>query len=317
MTLSGPLPPLAIPSTLHDSLMARLDRLATVREVAQMGATLGREFSYELLQAVSLVDEATLQQATAPSWWKRKCCISAGCRRRPRYIFKHALIQDTAYQSLLKSKRQQFINRLPRCWKSNFPRHQRNATRTAGPSLHRGGADGASHSLLATGRTKSQSSARPMWKRLVTSPRGWSCSRPCRTLPNAPSKNSRYKSPWAMPLMATKGYAAPEVEKAYTRARELCQQVGETPQLFPVLWGLWVFYLVRAELQTARELGEQLLTLGPDVARPGSPLGRPIMRWGRPCSMLGELTPAREHSGAGDCPLRSSAAPLPCLPLWV
>ena len=64
-----------------------------------------------------------------------------------------------------------------------------------------------------------------------------------------------------MPLMATKGFAAPEVEQAYTRARELCQQVGETPQLFPVLFGLWAFYLGRGELQTARELAEQLLSL--------------------------------------------------------
>ena len=61
--------------------------------------------------------------------------------------------------------------------------------------------------------------------------------------------------------MATKGYAAPDVEGAYTRARELCQQIGETSQLFPVLCGLWLFYHVRAELRTARELGEQLLTI--------------------------------------------------------
>ena len=72
--------------------------------------------------------------------------------------------------------------------------------------------------------------------------------------------------------MATKGYAAPEVEQAYARARELCQQVGETPQLFPVLWGLWRFYLMRGELQTARELGEQLLSLAQQAPRPGSPL---------------------------------------------
>ncbi len=63
------------------------------------------------------------------------------------------------------------------------------------------------------------------------------------------------------PLMATKGYAAPEVERLYTQARNLCQQVGETPQLFPVLWGLWVFYETRAEYKTGRELGEQCLTL--------------------------------------------------------
>ena len=76
--------------------------------------------------------------------------------------------------------------------------------------------------------------------------------------------------------MATKGYAAPEVEQAYTRARELCQQVGETPQLFPVLCGLWQLLSVRAELQTARELAEQLLSLAQSVTRPGAPLGGPL-----------------------------------------
>ena len=63
--LTGPLPPLAIPSTLHDSLMARLDRLATARELVQLGAALGREFAYDLLQAVASVDETTLQQGLA------------------------------------------------------------------------------------------------------------------------------------------------------------------------------------------------------------------------------------------------------------
>ena len=100
-----------------------------------------------------------------------------------------------------------------------------------------------------------------MWKQLLISPRDWSCSRPCRTLPSAPSRNSLCKSPLGSVLMATKGYAAPEVERVYTRAREFCRQVGETPQLFPVLCGLWGFYTNRAELQTGRELGEQLLRL--------------------------------------------------------
>jgi class 3 adenylate cyclase len=94
-TLTGPLPPLAIPATLQDSLMARLDRLATARAVAQLGAVLGREFAYELVRAVALMDEATLQQGLAQ-------LVDAELlyqRERPphaRYLFKHALIQETA-----------------------------------------------------------------------------------------------------------------------------------------------------------------------------------------------------------------------------
>src|SRR5206468_7068130 len=104
--LMGPLPPLAIPATLHDSLMARLDRLATVKEVAQLGATLGREFSYELIQAVSPLDEATLQRELA-QLVEAEFLYQRGVPPQVRYLFKHALIQDAAYQSLLKSKRQQ------------------------------------------------------------------------------------------------------------------------------------------------------------------------------------------------------------------
>ena len=86
--------------------MARLDRLATGKEVAQLGATLGREFSYELLQAVSLVDEKHLQQALG-KLVEAEIPYQRGLPPQARYVFKHALIQDAAYQSLLKSKRQQ------------------------------------------------------------------------------------------------------------------------------------------------------------------------------------------------------------------
>ena len=90
-----------------------------------------------------------------------------------------------------------------------------------------------------------------------------------------------------MPLMATKGYAAPEVEKAYTRARELCQQVGETPQLFPVLWGLWVFYDNAGEsYRRHMSWRSSCLRLAQSVTRPGSPRASSLRRWGRPCSAL-------------------------------
>ena len=80
--LTGPLPPLAIPATLHDSLMARLDRLATVKAVAQLGAILGRTFAYELLQAVAPLDDARCSRPSR-SWWTPNCCTNGACHRRP------------------------------------------------------------------------------------------------------------------------------------------------------------------------------------------------------------------------------------------
>ena len=118
--VTRPLPPLAIPSTLQDSLMARLDRLAAVKEVAQLGATLGREFSYALLAAVSPLDDAGLQRGlqqlvTAELIYQR------GLPPQARYVFKHALIQDTAYQSLLKSSRQQYHRQIAHVLEARFP----------------------------------------------------------------------------------------------------------------------------------------------------------------------------------------------------
>jgi class 3 adenylate cyclase len=118
--LTRPLSALAIPATLHDSLMARLDRLAEAKAVAQLGATLGREFSYELLQAVSSVDEATLQRGLA-QLVDAELVYQRGLPPQAQYIFKHALVQDTAYQSLLKSSRQQLHQQVAQVLKEQFP----------------------------------------------------------------------------------------------------------------------------------------------------------------------------------------------------
>jgi class 3 adenylate cyclase len=118
--LMGPLPPLAIPATLHDSLMARLDRLATVKEVAQLGATLGRAFPYDLLRAVSPLDEATLQHALA-QLVEAELLYQRGLPPQATYLFKHALIQDAAYQSLLKSRRQRHHQHIAQVLEARFP----------------------------------------------------------------------------------------------------------------------------------------------------------------------------------------------------
>src|SRR5262245_27361971 len=118
--LTGSLPALAIPSTLQDSLMARLDRLAMVKEVAQIGATLGREFSYELIHALALVKESSLQQALT-KLVEAEVLYQRGLLPQARYYFKHALIQDAAYQSLLKSRRQHYHRQIARVLEEQFP----------------------------------------------------------------------------------------------------------------------------------------------------------------------------------------------------
>src|SRR6266478_2297583 len=110
---------LGVPSTLQDALMARLDRLRPAKEIAQLGATLGREFSYELLQSVCPLDEATLQH-----WLKQlvetELMYQHGLLPQATYLFKHALVQDTAYQSLLKSTRQQYHRQIAQVLEARF-----------------------------------------------------------------------------------------------------------------------------------------------------------------------------------------------------
>ncbi|HEV8715146.1 MAG TPA: adenylate/guanylate cyclase domain-containing protein, partial [Candidatus Binatia bacterium] len=294
--LTGPLPSLAIPATLQDSLMARLDRLAPVREIAQVGATLGREFSYEVLQAVSPLDKATLQQGLR-QLVETELLYQRGLPPQATYLFKHALIQDTAYQSLLKSKRQQYHQQIAQVLEERFPE-----ARETQPEL-------LAHHYTEAGRI---SQAIPYWQQAGQRAIQRSANVEAishltkgvellRALPDTPER-SQYELmlqiTLGVPLMITQGYAALEVEKAYTRARELCQQLGETPQLFPVLRGLWTFYLVRAELQTAHELGKQLLRLAQSVQDPALLL-EAHLALGNTLFFLGELAPAREHLEQG------------------
>ena len=118
--LTGPLSALAIPATLHDSLMARLDRLGPAKQVAQLGATLGREFAYEVLQAVAPLEEATLQQGLA-QLVEAELLYQRGLPPRAQYTFKHALIQEAAYQSLLTSTRRQYHQQIVEMLAARFP----------------------------------------------------------------------------------------------------------------------------------------------------------------------------------------------------
>src|SRR5262249_8408613 len=110
----------AIPATLHDSLMARLDRLVTAKGVAQYAAVLGRHFAYDLLHAVSQVDEVMLQHELR-RLVEAEIVYQRGLPPQTTYVFKHALIQDAAYTSLLKSTRQQYHQRIAQVLEQQFP----------------------------------------------------------------------------------------------------------------------------------------------------------------------------------------------------
>jgi class 3 adenylate cyclase/predicted ATPase len=294
--LTGPLPPLAIPTTLHDSLMARLDRLATVKSLAQLGATLGREFSYELLHAVSLWDEGTLQHGLR-QLVEAELLYQRGLPPQATYLFKHALIQDTAYRSLLRSTRQHHHQRIAQVLEARF-----SELCETQPEL-------LAHHYTEAGLL---AQAIPYWQR--AGQRAIERSAPLEAIahlgkgleviaimsdtPEHAQQELGVQIALGQAWMAAKGQGVPEVERAYTRARALCQQVEETPDLFPILWGLWRFYFVRAEHQTARELAEQCLGLA-QQAEAAALLVAGHCALGGSLLFIGETDAARLHLEQG------------------
>ncbi len=294
--LTGPLPPLAIPATLQDSLMARLDRLATAKEVAQLGATLGREFSYELLQAVSPLDDATLQHSLV-QLVRAGLFYQRGAAPHATYLFKHALIRDAAYGSLLKSKRQQHHEKIAKVLEARI-----SEIAETRPEL-------VAHHYTAAGLG---AQAIPYWHRageraihgsayveaITQIRRGLEL---VNTVPDSIERVRReldLQTALGTALRAIEGYTAPEVRQAYARARKLCERVGDSPQLFRVLRGLHSFYYVRGELQTARELAEQLLRLA-QRTQDATFLAWAHYALGAILFWQGEFVPAREHLEQG------------------
>jgi TOMM system kinase/cyclase fusion protein len=264
--LTGPLPPLAIPSTLHDSLMARLDRLSAARDLAQLGAVLGREFAYELLQAVSPLDETTLQQGLA-QLVDAELVYQRGLPPQSRYIFKHALIQEAAYQSLLRSTRQRYHQRIAQVLEAQFPETVETQPELLAYHYTEAGlpAQAVPHWQRA-GQRASEGSA--YVEAISHFTKGLEV---LQALPDTPARAQQELDlhiALGQAFIATKGQAASEVGHTYSRARDLCRQVEDIPQRCRVLWGLFSFHVVRAELQTARQLGEELLTLAQPLQDP-------------------------------------------------
>ena len=290
--LTGSLPALAIPATLHDSLMARLDHLATAKGLAQLGATLGREFAYALLRAVSPWDEETLHQGLH-QLVEAEIVYQRGVPPQATYIFKHALIQDAAYQSLLRSTRQQYHQRIAQVLEAHFPE-----TTETQPELlaHHYTEAGLTEPAIAYWQQAGErASNRSAYLEAIS--HFTTGIELLTTLPETPERAQQALTlhiALGTALQNAKGHAAPEVEHVYSQARALCQQVGETPQLVPVLFGLWRYYVTRSQLRTARELAETLLHLAQRTDDPALVVIA-YSALGTTCLWLGELPEARLH----------------------
>jgi predicted ATPase len=257
--LDGALPPLAIPTTLHDALTARLDRLAPVREVAQIGAAIGREFSYPLLSAVAPQPDDRLQEAL-DRLVRAELVFGRGEPPEAVYTFKHALVQEAAYASLLRERRRQLHARIAQALEDAFPEvaetqpellaHHYAAAGLPAPAIdyYRRAAERA----MAASANAEAIAHLTKGLELIDS------------LPESSERISReidFRLALGGPLTAVHGWGSVEAAAAYSRAKELCAGAGETPELFRSLVGLWLYHLLQPDLETASELSRELFNL--------------------------------------------------------
>ncbi len=247
----------AIPATLADSLMARLDRLSTAKEVAQRAAILGREFGYPLLAATAGLDEAALRQGLA-RLVDAEILFARGEPPAATYTFKHALIQETAYQSLLKRTRQQLHAHVAQVLEERFPervaaepeviaKHYDQAGLAAPASAHYQRAG-----KRATLRSANEEAIGHLRRALAL----------VGTLPETRERDQRelrLQMAIGAPLGAARGLSHPEYEQTYTRARELVSQIGESPELPRVLAGMAAAYIMKGDLATSAEVAQEAL----------------------------------------------------------
>ena len=285
---------LAVPMTLQDSLMARLDRLASGKDVAQLAACLSREFSYDLLKFVADLDEAALRRSLA-ELVEAEVLYQRGLPPAAAYLFKHALIQEAAYRTLLRRVRQQYHLKIAHILEEHFPETADTQPELLAHHYTRAGlTEQAVHYRQCAGQRALERSANLEAIEHLTT--GLNL---IKTLPDSPKRREQQLTlqlALGVPYLMTKGYAAAEVEQVYAQAWHLCQQIDEAPQRASALFGLWVFYLVRADHRMARKLGDQLMAVAQEQ-RQAAVLIEAHQAQGINRFYLGELEAARHHLG--------------------
>jgi predicted ATPase/class 3 adenylate cyclase len=253
--LAGPLPPMAIPATLQASLMARLDRLAPVKEVAQIAGCIGREFSHELLAAVSSLTDTALRHALG-QLLDAELVFRRGAPPDVRYSFKHAMVQDVACESLLKSKRQQIHARIATVLEERFPATAETEPETLAQHLTWAGqADRAAGYWLRAGRNAAERSAN--LEAISHLSKGLE---ELKSLPEGPGRDRQelaLQTALGTSLIAVHGYAAPQTGAAYRRARALGERLGDAGALFAALSGEFTYHFVRGDHGMMRQMTEE------------------------------------------------------------
>jgi class 3 adenylate cyclase/predicted ATPase len=290
--LDGPLPPFAIPATLQDSLMARLDRRAPVREIAQIGAAIGREFSYSLVHALVGRDETALKYALA-QLEQAELVFRRGEPPEAVYSFKHALVRDAAYESLLKSRRHQLHGQIARALEERFPDVVASEPEIVARHFTEAGLIEPAINYwlkagnLALGRSANAEAVKHLRQ-------GIELTQSLAPSPERVRKELDFYLALGPAVAATEGDAAPETSRVFSHARDLLGGGGTLAEQMTVLWGAYLAHSMRAEHTAALEVARQCLALAAHHEHPGiSALANRFM--GQTLHFMGALVDARVH----------------------
>jgi class 3 adenylate cyclase/tetratricopeptide (TPR) repeat protein len=253
----------AIPNSLHDSLVARLDRLGPARQIANIGAVLGRRFNYDLLAAVMEQPDRALRAALR-QLIQSGLVSQVGTRPANSYLFKHALIRDAAYESLLRTDRQELHGRVAAVLMSKFPETVESEPEAIAYHLSQSGAEveavpywEKAGQRAASRAAHSDATAHYSNALEIVRKKDESIERTQREL--------SLLIPLAISLSSSRGYAVDEVRDALTQARDICDRLGNVSALYPVLRGLCTFSIVRSDLVVAEELARRCMAIGEET----------------------------------------------------
>ena len=264
--LSGPLPRSLVPETLAGPLAARIDRLGPAKAVVQLAAVLGMEARYDILATVSESNEPALRAALD------RILASELLVERPTpsgtvFQFRHALIRDAAYGSLLHADRREIHRRVFHAIKSKFG--DLAESRPEVVAYHAGEAGLAELATDAWSRASERALARAANREALMH-----IEEGLKQLGRLGAGSERHEKELAFELargpalMAVKGFAAPEVKATYGRAQDLCQLLGNPSRVYSVLWGLWAHWFVAGELVPARDFAQQAMQIAESTREP-------------------------------------------------
>jgi len=289
-TVAGPLPPMAIPMSLNASLLSRLDRLAPVREVAQIGAALGRQFSHELISAVAPMPQQQLDDALA-QLVSAELIFRRGSPPDAEYTFKHALVQDAAYSTLLRSRRQQIHSRIVATFEDRFPEIV--ATQPEVLARHCAEAGLVEKAIVYWLKAGQQAVGRSaMTEAVAHLQKGMDSLAKLPETPWRAQQDLDLQIALGRALMATSGYSAPTVAETIVRARALAEQLDRPEYLVPLLFSQRVFHSVRADHKLALSLAEQIEKVGEEQNDEATQLLGHYLH-GQSCFFLGEFVAAQ------------------------